>query len=241
MMLYETSGKKPSVAGKIARWTVYGVILFIYIFFMVRIIISCASSPSDTKKVTIEEVLDAAIEEKGLENLVAYKISSRSSFGGGDMLYLSDVVYIESASQLQFTVRFKRSRVAVLYKEFYTSQISDFKAVLKHTLNEAETVIQPARTTVYNYTDENTKKPQAYEDYFYIRYVFNGITLDYAKSQLYLDMHLTTEYNGPDKTEEMSAEPIEMNLIDTFTVFDVQTSKEKVSLTKFKFNRVVGN
>jgi hypothetical protein len=152
------------------------------------------------------------------DDFVIYEIKVRDFFAIGDALFIDSVYYFESAETLQFTLRCKNSAL-----ERITNGSDDpFRLTLNVFTEEAEEgkaaeAAEPSAMQSLN---------KAGDRYVYFVYSFGGVKIDYAKSKAELYIFFAEEENYPDT--DYSA--------DRFTLFDINTQKEKIPAKKFNWN-----
>ena len=249
--------KKSNITKKILKWAVYLLIAFIYIFFMSKIFISC-ENPSESKILLFDDNSISAYYAVGEDDFVLYNIKIRDNFGDGDAFFVSNIIYLESSEQLQFTMRYKKNRLDSYnsvyemqdYKQFtgnfmskgYLLAIFDFTLQISAVgpdLSDSDAGVFIINQDYYTYQFETN-------NYYYHRVNFNNIKIDYKKTKLELFVTLgggdadvqklilagAFVTSGVNKTN--IAKIAEGDYFTRFTLFDVNTPKEKVKLNKFE-------
>ena len=231
--------KKKSMFPKILKWTIYLTCLLILVIVVYRLISTGTPKELDHYIIRSPKIEDAY---KNLKNdFKIYEIEVRSAFAMGDAMFIEKVYYLESAENLQITVRCKNLKLAqLILSELGTvgdqtrsnNPTSPLKMHLKHSVtadvgetDETEETLED--DTVQDYVILETVNAMTFgksEDrYKYFVLSFDGVKIDYVKSTVRLYIFLADEENFPD--EEAA--------IARFTIFDINTPKTKVQAKKF--------
>ena len=256
LMLYDSDNyptsekKKPNILGKIAKWSVYLLIAFIYGVFMIKIFTSC--DPSESKILLFDDDAITVYHSIGEENFVLYDIKSRDNFGDGDTFFIDNVVYLESSEQLQFTMRYKKNRLDS-YREVYYSQVDEYKRYSGNLLEVFDLTLQVSNMS----SDLEPSFHQEYytyqfetDNYYYHRVNFNNIKIDYRESKVELFVTLSgiesvahrimlVEAFTTSGTNSINIEKItEGDYFARFTIFDINTAKEKINMNKYEIKAI---
>ena len=245
---YGSEKKKPSIVGRILKWSVYLLIAFIYVVFMIRIFMSC--EPSESKILLFDDDTINAFYEMGEEDFVLYDIRPRNNFGDGDAFFLNNVVYLESSEQLQFTLRYKKNRLAP-YLEAYDSQ--EYSTVSEKLLTAFDFTLKISTATTDTAADAQSSFIQDYytyqfetNKYYYHKIKFDNVKVDYRETKLELFLNLSGGDSNVSKIilpdafitsglnntniEKISAE----DYFARFTVFDINTEKKQNNVSKYE-------
>ena len=243
---YGNEKKKPSIVSRILKWSVYLLIAFIYVVFMIRIFMSC--EPSESKILLFDDDTIDAFYAVGEDDFVLYDIRPRNNFGDSDTFFLNNVVYLESSEQLEFTLRYKKNRLAP-YREAYDSQeystvseklLTVFDFTLKISTAAADADAQPSFIQdYYTYQFETDK-------YYYHKVKFDNVKVDYRETKLELFLNLSGGDSAVSKiilpdafitsgeNNTNVAKISEEDYFARFTVFDINTEKKKNNVSKYE-------
>jgi len=220
---------------------VYAVGLLILGIVLYRVI--STATPDDLKDYIIKNEKISRAYKNLQDDFKMYKIdieNTNRSFALGDSLYVHNLYYLESAENLQMTIRGKNNRIEQMVE--YYSSLSDapFKFYIKVTTDTGSGDDETGETTEENgentdnsgqdyiileTVDEKTSGKDT-DRYRYFVLSFDGVKINYAKTkvELYLFMNNTSR-------EEAAFS--EDNYIARFTLFDINTPKTKVQAKKF--------
>jgi len=182
---YDQKTKKPSPVAKSLRWTVYIVCIFFIGIFAIRLF--GTSHPGELKNYIIpNEKIKASYAE--LENdFKIHQLQIRDVFTLGDALFASNVYYLESADNLQLTIRCKNSSLNELNERYNTDIEKPFGYYLKiyndFTNNQNDYIIITASN------EEMFGKPS--DRYSYIIVNFDGVEIDVDSADIKVELYLT--------------------------------------------------
>lgn len=190
--------------GKVLKWLVYGIIIFMLLFVAFRSW-TMSGTPRVNRYIWTQEALDAS---KNADGLTIYHVPEHNATTINSTFVLSKIYYTEELGQFQFTLRYNRSAFSQLAEAF----------------SLPETPKDSAETFVFTLSDDlgNTYRTYSYleDSRFvnrYIRLIFTGIDMTGVKT-----LTLRAYYAGD--TESQTP-------YDVLTLFETRyyksTSKEK--------------
>lgn len=254
-VIHDDEGNKKSGAGRIIRWIIYSVCIFLITIVIFRVISTGTPGELQNYIIKSESVEKAYSEFK--DELLIYKISMRNTFAVGDAFYIDSVYYIEDAENLQLTLRFKTNRsdrFGELYPEFSDSSEFPFKLYLKVSYTNtninagSETDIESEEEKqeetdeeTFDLTGANWKydvfetgDEQAFgkvtDKYRYFVVSFDGVKIDYANTKVELYLFIDG-LNNPGENDDFAK--VAGKALAQMTVFDINTPKSKVQAKKF--------
>jgi len=200
---------------RVLGWITCSVSLIVIAIVIYR----CASigMPSELKNYILgSPEIEGARAELG-EGFVMYGLDIRNAFGMGDAFYAANIYYLESAENLQLTLRCKTSRFRGLF-DSPGEPGRPFAAYLKISGGEegGEIVLQSAGEAKFGKNSDS---------YVYFVYSFDGVAIDYAKSRL--DLYIFDNEPGAVAPYDEDA------YMTRFTLFDVNMPKTKLQLKNF--------
>jgi len=163
----------------------------------------------------------------------------------GDALFVDNIYYLESAENLQLTLRCKNSKIGLMYLDHLgtvgivdsaDSEMSPFKFYLK-----VSSVNTDADAKI-DETDENNTSPDYIlletvnessfgkdkDRYRYFVLSFDDVKIEYAKSKVELYV-LKYSIDGETVFDENES-------VGRFTLFDINMPKTKIQAKKFKLD-----
>ena len=216
--LIREENKKKSKIGRILKWTVYSVCIFIFTAVIFRLITTGAPGELQNFIVKSESVQKAYSEFK--DDLKIFKIDIRVPFAVGDSLFVNNVYYIEKAENLQLTLRLKNSRFQDLTGD------APFKAILTvfTAEEEDEDGVIYGTTTVIMEPSGSQSFGKIADNYRYFVYSFDEVKIDYANTRIDMYIFYADDENFPNEDSALTR----------YTVFDSMTPKSKMQAKKFK-------
>lgn len=100
--------KKPSLVGKVLRWIVYVLMIFILSILFLRLFSTC--EPGSAKKLYLDHGADQLRSEMK-KDFKLYQISVLDFITSDGFYHISYAYYLESTNQLQLTVRNKQNNL----------------------------------------------------------------------------------------------------------------------------------
>ena len=216
--------KKKSRLLAIMRWMVYSVSIIVIAISAYR----CASigMPAEIKNYIIKSrPIERACDELG-DDFAMYALEIRSAFGRGDALFADNVYYLESAENLQFTLRCKTNRFPEVFGGSEEGLTRPFKTYLKISKTSGEEAAGEGEEGDYIVLEAEDEAGfgKNKDSYVYFVYSFGGVSIDYEKSKLELYVFDNTSGSaGFDEDDYMAR----------FTLFDVNMPKKKVPIKQF--------
>ena len=215
---YGGEKKKKSWMFRIFKWIVYSVSMLVIVISIYR----CASTgmPAELKNYIAgnQKIEQAYAELK--DDFVMYSLDIRNPFALGDAFFAENVYYLESAGNLQLTLRCKTSRLPYLFRSSEQAVLArPFDAYLQISqTSESEDpgcfVFEPASEIKFGKNDDS---------YVYFVYSFDDVAIDYNKSKL--EFYVFDSISGAFFDEDA--------YLARFTLFDVNMPKKKMQLKKF--------
>ena len=206
--------KKKFGAGTVLRWIIYSVCIFTIAAVAFRLVTT--GPPGELKNYIIKsESVKKAREESG-NGLTVYKIDVRNSFSLGDALYIESVYYIESAENLQVTLRLRNGRFEELGGE------SPFWPLLSVGIRETERDENTGPAVTAEPSDEYSVGKTS-DRYRYFVYSFDGVKIDYVNSVIRLYIFIEGDAGFPDEGYSIAR----------FTIFDINMPKSKAPAKNF--------
>lgn len=185
-----------SNAGKIAKITlktlILGISLFIYAFFIFRLC-STQEAPESVSSVVWNETACAAYaaDPDGFQILTQEPATFITDDG---RFWISDVVYLPQAKQLQLTVKYNDSTLKYL-KQALANQTSDPNSTDTAAVLSADDIILPDEPFDYSVLDNSGTRYHEYtaaadrvQNYNYRRLVFENIVIP-ENAAFYIDMY----------------------------------------------------
>lgn len=195
----------------IFKWLFLGILIFIIGFLIVRIMLQ-NYYPSEMKKLSVTPAAAAAYNADP-EGFNVLTIEPDSAYDSSGILFVRSVMYIESAGELQLSVRFNDSVLKAIAAEYSLDEAPDGRSpYLTFVLRDADgnrcdgTIVAERDILFYNYRRLSFALPDGLD------------TSSGSDAVLYLDFY----YSG---TEEGSEKPLV-----TLTVFDSGAKTRMYSL-----------
>ena len=249
----KNKNKIASVIFKTFKWFIYAIGIFILGVVIYRFM--STATPSQLKNYiiqsdTIKNVYSDSISAK--KDFLMYKFDQRDPFSLGDALFVENVYYLETAENLQLTMRSKNADVQGVFGSYdiasYDYNIPNpFKFYLKVTdtipINETESeTSNTSNTSSTSSADINSSlnyviiEPvnsssfgETADRYKYFTVSFDGVKIDYANTKVELYVFIN-------KTEGETVFD-ENNTLARFTIFDINMPKTKLNAENFKIDK----
>jgi len=237
--------EEPEKKSRLWQWfkrIVYSVCILIIVISVYRLISTAA--PKELKNYIIKNEKIERIYTDLKEDFRIYKIDARTPFALGDAMFLDNIYYLESAENLQMTLRCKNSRIEQINSDSpgvvgrYNSEETPLIYYLK--VSGAENDADIADIDEIDDTGEYEKtagpdyillKPASQKTvgkntdrYRYFVLSFDGVKIDYANTKV----ELYILRNGGDGENMFDGD----DYFARFTVFDVITPKSKIQAKK---------
>jgi len=226
----ENKDKKQSWMWRWFKRIVYLMCILILLIVVFRLI--STGDPKELKNyIAKNEKIERAYANLK-DDFVMYRIDIRNAFALGDALFADKIYYLESAENLQLTVRCKNNRMADINSDL-NSLIPFFKYYLKVSVVDndiaADEIDEYGANSDYVFLEaDQTAFGKDTDRYRYFVLSFDDVKIDYAKTKVELYMC----GNGAD----FDAQILEDEYIARFTLFDINMPKTKMQVKKFKLN-----
>ncbi|GHV14472.1 hypothetical protein FACS1894219_10560 [Clostridia bacterium] len=214
--------KKGLTIGKLLKYTLYLLIFALFAFIIVRIMLM--GDPDKARDIlntpAIAEEMSAAQRESGDEAFTVQAINVREPFAVGDMMHLSDTVYLERAKTLQLTLRIKTEDFRESFTDEPTSGNFAFYLVATRDLKignpEPEAVTQ--EQTIHEFGRDRVF---AESKYTYRVMSFPDVDIDYKNTKVEFFIVPVGEF-------------LEETAIARFLIYDVNTPTDKKKIGDYK-------
>lgn len=138
------------------KWFFYSIVIFVYVFFTIRILTMQADTDFLWNKTT-RDAYNASPED-----FTVLSAGIRTSLADDGKFAIYDVYYVPTAKQLQFTIRYNNSTVEDLKAKLGVKKNDDFPEepfffVLRTYVYNKETKVSEVKDIIYEYTYSPSK------------------------------------------------------------------------------------
>lgn len=211
---------------KILKYTLYGIPALMILTLIVRV--ATSGDPPEARHMLNTGAIESAYRNLGGE-FALYSIRVRNPFTHGDTFRVVDVMYFESARDLQITLRSKKNRFENLWNSAGApAQVEDFHSLLKLYMRVTTNIYEETDGVQQRRTEREVFEVSAsymFENarYEYMRVNFSDVYIDYRRSRV--DLFIFHDFREIDSDDLNNAD-----YLGRVTIFDANMPRQATQI-----------